>query len=94
MSHDNDVTMVLGLNRSNFSPVRHFLLKCASYLLAIYLSTLRGFTRINKRNFEISWNLYKKGINYAYIEDWTNAGKFATFWMFPKSIYHSFDFGG
>jgi len=51
---------------------------------------VRGFTRINKRNFEISWNLYKKGINYAYIEDWTNAGKFATFWMFPKSIYHSF----
>ena len=42
----------------------------------------------------MSWNLYKKGINYAYIEDWTNAGKFATFWMFPKRIYHSFDFGG
>ena len=34
-------------------------------------SAVRSFTKIYHRNFEISWNLYKKGINYASTEDWT-----------------------
>ena len=58
--------MVLAF-KSNFSPVRHFLLKCSSYLLFVWLSSaVWSFTRINQRNFEISWNLYKKGIHYTY----------------------------
>ena len=43
-----------------------------------------------KRNFTISWNFYKKGINHTCTHDGLNAEKFATFWMFPKRFYHSF----
>ena len=42
------------------------------------------------RQFEISFNFYKKGINYAWTEAGLNADKFATFWRFPKNFYHSF----
>ena len=34
-------------------------------------SAVLRFTIIYKRNFEISWNFYKKGINYACTEEWT-----------------------
>ena len=45
-------------------------------------SAVRSFTKIYKRNFEISWNFYEKtGLN---------ADKFATFWMFPESFCRSF----
>ena len=44
------------------------------------------------RNFEISWNFYKKGMNCACTEDWINLNfnvdKFATFWMFPLTLTH------
>ena len=43
------------------------------------------------RNFEISWNFYKKGINYELnyeLKLALNAHKFATFWKFSKSFYH------
>ena len=44
-----------------------------------------------KRNFTISWNFYKKGINHIHaLMTGLNAEKFATFWMFPKRFYHSF----
>ena len=36
------------------------------------------------RQFEISLNFYKKGINYAWTEAGLNADKFATFWRFQK----------
>ena len=32
-------------------------------------SVVRSFTKIYKRNFEISWNFYKKGINHAWTEE-------------------------
>ena len=53
-------------------------------------SAVRSFTKLYKRNFGISWNFYKKGINYACTEDWTCKDKFATLRMFPKRFYHSF----
>ena len=31
-------------------------------------SAVRSFTKIYKRNYEISWNFYLKGINYAWTE--------------------------
>ena len=52
-------------------------------------SAVRSFTKIYKRNFEISWNFYKKSIIHAF-KAGLNAKKFATFWIFPKRIYHSF----
>ena len=45
---------------------------------------MQSFTEIYERNFEISWNFRKKGINYDWNEDWIHAEKFATFWMFPE----------
>ena len=33
-------------------------------------SAERSFTKIFKRNLEISWNFHKKGITYACTEDW------------------------
>ena len=33
-------------------------------------SAERSFTKIFKRNFEISWDFHKKGINYECTEDW------------------------
>ena len=48
-------------SKLNFSPVRHFLLKCFTVrILWINVSALRSFTKICKRNFEIPWNVYKK----------------------------------
>ena len=37
----------------------------------------------------MSWNFYKRAY-LAWTEDWINADKYASFWMFPKSFYHSF----
>ena len=37
-------------------------------------SAVRSFTKIYERSFEISWNFYKKGINYACTE-------FATYFL-------------
>ena len=52
-------------------------------------SAVRSFTKIYKRNFEISWNFYKKSFIHAF-KAGLNAKKFATFWISPKRIYHSF----
>ena len=35
-------------------------------------SAVQSFTKIYERNFEISWNFHKKGINYACTEEGTN----------------------
>ena len=51
---------------------------------------MQSFTEIYERNFEISWNFCKKGINYAWTEDWIYADKFATFWMFPEQSWKVF----
>ena len=82
MSRGNDVTMW---------PVRHFLLKCFTLRIVFCCAKFhKNLLTAYKRNFTISWNFYKKGINHTCTHDGLNAGKFATFWMFPKRFYHSF----
>ena len=58
--------------KSNFSPYRPELWKCFTLRMLWCLpSVTRSFTEIYERNFEISWNFYKKGITHAWTEDWT-----------------------
>ena len=60
-----------------------FVCNALCYVFFRWLSpAVRSFTQIYKRNFEISWNFYRKGINYAFIKTGLNTDKFATFWMF------------
>ena len=60
-----------------------FVCNALCYVLFGWLyPAVRSFTQIYKRNFEISWNFYRKGINYAFIKTGLNTDKFATFWMF------------
>ena len=49
-------------------------------------SVVRSFTKIYHRNFEISWNLYKKGINYACTEDWTLCSQTCYFLDVPEKV--------
>ena len=77
ISRDNGVTVVLAQNRisalidiffGNALRYRHF--GCLS-------SVVRSFTRMYKRNFEISWNFYKHF--YHYFWDSIDAKQF---WLF------------
>ena len=59
MSLDNDVTMVLALNR--ISAIFGFFFNALRYVFFGRMSSaLRSFRKMYKRNFKISWNLYKK----------------------------------
>ena len=54
--------------KSNFCPYRHFLGNALRYVYFGCLSfDVWSFTKIYKRNFEISLNFYKKDIKYAWI---------------------------
>ena len=59
-------------SKSDFSPHRHFVLKYFKLVFFGYMSSAaQSFTKIYKRNFEKSWNFYKKSRNDACTEDWT-----------------------
>ena len=80
--------------KSNFSPYQHFLWKCFHYrYFGCLSSAVRSFTKLYTRNFKISLNFYKKGMYILHeLKTGLNADKFATFWMFLKSCYHSLVF--
>ena len=82
--------MVLALNRIS-AHKDTFLRNALRYLYSECLcSVVPSFTIIYKRNFEISLDFYKKGIIMLELKAGLNGDKFATFWMLPKSFYHSF----
>ena len=65
ISRGNDVTIVLALSRISVLIDLSFgnALHCAYF--ECLSSVKRSFTEVYERNFEISWNVQKKGINYA-----------------------------
>ena len=77
-------------SKSNYCPYQHFLWKC--FMLRILWVLVICCVKFHKnlseefRQFEISLNFYRKGINYAWTEAGLNADKFATFWRFPKIL--------
>ena len=81
-------------SKSNYCPYQHFLWKCFMLrnLGVLVICCVKFHKNLSEefRQFEISLNFYKKGINYAWTEAGLNADKFATFWRFPKNFYHSF----
>ena len=65
ISRGNDVTIVLALNQI----LAHILIFSRNALRYLYFGCLpsaeRSFMKIDKRNFEIFWNFFRKGIIYA-----------------------------
>ena len=61
----NDVTIVFAVNRISALIDLNFgnALSCAYFVCLP--SVMQRFTEIYERNFDISWNFYEKGINYA-----------------------------
>ena len=49
-------------------------------------SDVRSFTKIYHRNLKKSWNLNKKGINYACTEDWTLCRQICSFLDVPEKV--------
>ena len=79
ISRDNEVTTVLALNRIA-TLIGIFFRNTWRYPYFGCLSSGVGsFTKIYKRNFEISWNLNKKGINCAWTGDWTKCRQICNF---------------
>ena len=71
MSRDNDVTMVLALNRIS-ALFGIFFWKALRYVFDECLLLCEVSKKsMSQRNFDISWNFYKKVLNYACTEDWT-----------------------
>ena len=68
---DKDVTIVLALNQIS-ALIGIFFGNALRYLYLGCLSSIeRSLTKMCMRNFEVSLNLYNKGINYALTEGWT-----------------------
>ena len=69
MWRENDVKMAL--NRIS-ALLGIFFWNALRYLFYRWMSPyVRSFSKIYNRNYEITWNFYKKGINHACTEDWT-----------------------
>ena len=56
ISRDNDVTIVLALNRISAR------IRISPWNALQYLYLEGSFIKIDKRNFEICWNFYRKGM--------------------------------
>ena len=56
-------------------------------------SAVRSFTNIYKRNFEISCNFSKKGINCACTEDWTKCRQICYFLDVSEKVLSLIGFG-
>ena len=84
-------------SNSNYCPYQHFLWKCfvLRMLWVLFICCVKFHKNLWEefRQFEVSLNFYKKGINYVWTEAGLtdcNADKFATFWRFRKNFCHSF----
>ena len=64
ISRGSDVTIVLALNQI-LAHMRIFSRNALRYLFGCSPSAERSFMKIDKRNFEIFWNFFRKGIIYA-----------------------------
>ena len=72
-SCDKDVTIVLATNRIA-ALIRIFFRNPWRYLhFGCLYSVEQSFTKIYERNFEISWNFYKKGIIMHELKKWSVA---------------------
>ena len=65
MSRDNDVTIVLALNQIAALIGIFFGNACRYLYFGCLSSVARSFREIYVKNLEMSWNFYKKRIDYA-----------------------------
>ena len=65
LSRDNDVTIVLALNRISALNGISLEVLYATYTLGAFLLLCEVSQKSIKGKFEVSLNFYKKGINYA-----------------------------
>ena len=84
ISRDNDVTIVFALNR--IAALMHiFSGNALRYVnFGCLPSAVQSLTKICRRDFEISWNLYMKVMRE--LKTGLYASKFATCWMFLESF--------